>query len=208
MGVWNKLVVEPLISCACGTKPIRKQREKIVPRAEGRVLEIGCGAGTNFDHYDFSKVSHVSAIEPAVGMLKRARKKATSLGLTREQVTFSEAGAEAVPLEDKSIDTVVVTFVLCTIPDWRAALNEARRVLKPDGKVVFTEHGLSPDAGVAKWQRRIEPMWKILAGGCHVTRDVQNMFLETGFKLEDPQTMYVPGPKFASYMTWGSARAA
>jgi len=206
MGVWNKLVVEPLISCACGTKPIRKQREKVVPLAEGRVLEIGCGAGTNFEYYDFSKVTHVDAVEPAAGMLKRARKKATELGLEEEQVTFSNSGAEALSLDNNSIDTAVITFVLCTIPDWQAALTEARRVLKPDGKVVFTEHGLSPDEKVAKWQRRIEPAWKVLAGGCHVTRDVQKMFLDSGFELDDPQTMYVPGPKFASYMTWGSAR--
>ena len=192
MGVWNKLVVEPLISCACGTKPIRKQREKVVPLAEGRVLEIGCGAGTNFEYYDYSKVSHIDAVDPAAGMLKRARKKAAELGLADEQVTFANAGAEALALDDNSIDTAVVTFVLCTIPDWSAALTEARRVLKPGGKIVFTEHGLSPDEKVAKWQRRIEPAWKVLAGGCHVTRDVQKMFLDSGFALDDPQTMYVP----------------
>ena len=208
MGVWNKIVVEPLISCACGSKPILKQREKVVPLATGQVMEIGCGAGTNFDFYDFSKVTHVDAIEPAQGMLKRARKKATQLGLTDQQVTFFDAGAEAVPIKDQSIDTVVITFVLCTIPDWQSALTEARRVLKPGGKVVFSEHGLSPDEGVAKWQRRIEPVWKVLAGGCHVTRPVMSMFQESGFQLDNPQTMYVPGPKFASYMTWGTARAA
>lgn len=208
MGVWNKLVVEPLISCACGSKPIRKQREKVVPLAEGRVLEIGCGAGTNFDFYDYSKVSHIDAIEPAAGMLKRAKKKAAALGLNDEQITFSDAGAEALPLDSNTVDTVVITFVLCTIPDWEAALTEARRVMKSDAKVVFTEHGLSPDANVAKWQSRIEPVWKVLAGGCHVTRDVQKMFRDTGFHLNEPQTMYVPGPKFASYMTWGTATAA
>ena len=208
MGLWNKFFVEPLISCGCSAKPIQKQREKVVPLAEGRVLEVGCGAGTNFDFYDYSKIDHIDAIEPAGGMLKRSRKKAASLGLTDEQVTFSDAGAEAVPVPSESIDTVVFTFVLCTIPDWQAALTEARRVLKPGGKVLFSEHGLSPDAGVAKWQRRIEPVWKVIAGGCHITRDVEGMFRETGFQLENPQSMYVPGPKIASYMSWGAARAA
>jgi len=208
MGLWNKMVVEPLISCACKSKPILKQREKVVPLAEGRVLEIGCGAGTNFDFYDFSKVSHIHAIEPASGMLKRARKKASELGIGDHQVTFSKTGAEDMPVEDKSIDTAVITFVLCTIPDWQAALTETRRVLKPGGRIVFTEHGLAPDADVVKWQRRIEPVWKVIAGGCHVTRDVEKMFRETGYKVEDPQTMYVPGPKFAGFMTWGTAEAA
>ena len=208
MGMWNKIVVEPLISCGCRAKPIQMQREKVVPFAEGRVLEVGCGAGTNFDFYDFSKVTHIDAIEPAGGMLKRARKKAAQLGLTDSQITFSGAGAEAVPVSDQSIDTVVFTFVLCTIPDWQAALCEARRVLKPGGRVLFSEHGLSPDAGVAKWQRRVEPVWKVMIGGCHITRDVEKMFRDTGFQLENPQSMYVPGPKIASYMSWGTARAA
>lgn len=208
MGLWNKIVVEPLISCACQGKPIRKQREKVVPLAEGRVLEIGCGAGANFDYYDFSKVTHIDAIEPASGMLKRARKKAAEVGLSEDQVTFSDAGAESVQIESASIDTVVFTFVLCTIPDWQGALAEARRVLKPGGNVVFSEHGLSPDEGVAKWQRRIEPAWKVLAGGCHITRPVIGMLEESGFNLDNPQSMYVPGPKIAGYMTWGTARAA
>lgn len=208
MGVWDKIFVEPLIACACKSKPIQKQREKVVPLAEGRVLEVGCGAGTNFDFYDFNQVSHVHAIEPAGGMLKRARNKASKMGLSADKVTFDEAGAEAMPLEDQSIDTAVITFVLCTIPDWEAALTETRRVLKPGGKIVFTEHGLAPDANVVKWQRRIEPVWKVLAGGCHVTRDVERMFAQSGFKFDDIQNMYVPGPKFAGYMTWGTARAA
>lgn len=208
MGLWDKIVVEPLISCACKSKPIMKQREKVVPLAEGNVLEIGCGAGTNLDLYDFSKVSHVHAIEPAGGMLKRARKKAAEIGLSNEQVTFSEVGAENMPIEEQSIDTAVITFVLCTIPDWQSALNETRRVLRPGGKVVFTEHGLAPDENVVKWQRRIEPVWKVIAGGCHVTRDVEKMFRETGYVLDNPQTMYVPGPKFAGFMTWGTATVA
>ena len=208
MGLWNKIIVEPLISCGCRAKPIQAQRNKIVPLAKGRVLEVGCGAGTNFDFYDFAKVEHINAIEPASGMLKRARKKAARMGLTDLQITFSETGAEAVPLEDRSIDTVVFTFVLCTIPDWQAALIEARRLLKPGGCVLFSEHGLSPDENVAKWQRRVEPMWKVMIGGCHITRPVLKMFQDTGFQLEAPQSMYVRGPKIASYMTWGTARAA
>jgi len=164
MGLWERYAVPALISSACSSKPIMKQREKIVPQARGRVLELGCGSGTNFRFYDRAQVERLFALEPAPGMVKRARRTAVELALS-EQIEFIEAGAEAVPLEDNSIDTVIITFVLCTIPNWQGALSEVRRVLKPGGQVLFSEHGLAPDEPVAKWQRRIEPVWKPLAGG-------------------------------------------
>lgn len=208
MGLWDRYVVPAVVSCACGTKPIMKQREKIVPRARGRVLELGCGSGTNFSLYDRETVSRIEALEPAPGMISRARKTADKLGLGAS-VTFHEAGAEAIPLDDASVDTVVITFVLCTIPDWESALSEVRRVLKPGGEVLFSEHGLSPDAGVAKWQRRIEPVWKQLAGGCHLTRDTGVLLSSSGFQLNRIDHMYLPhAPKVAGYMSWGSAALA
>lgn len=208
MNPWERYIVPNLIACACGTKPIMKQREKVVPEAEGRVLELGCGSGTNFAMYDVSKVEKLYALEPAPGMLKKARRTASALGIG-PRIEFLETGAEAVPLEDNSIDTAVITFVLCTIPDWRAALEETRRVLKPGGKVVFSEHGLAPDEGVAKWQRRIEPIWKPLAGGCHLTRDITALFKEAGFEIENPETMYLPStPKIAGFVSWGAATPA
>ena len=185
-----------------------KQREKIVPEAEGVVLELGCGSGTNFDYYDASKVSHLHAIEPAEGMVKRAR-KAWAEGEHKTSCDIHCCGAEAVPLEDKSVDTAVVTFVLCTIPDWESSLSELRRVLKPGGKVLYSEHGLAPDEGVAKWQRRIEPVWKRLAGGCHLTRDTKTMLESSGFAVDRHETMYLPStPKIAGFVSWGSARVA
>lgn len=208
MGLWDRIVVEPLISCACSSKPIMKQRAKIVPEAEGVVLEIGCGSGTNFDMYDLEKVKHLHAVEPAEGMVKRAR-KAWAEGRHDTPCDIHLCGAEAVPLDDKSVDTAVVTFVLCTIPDWEASLAELHRVLKPGGRVLFSEHGLSPDAGVEKWQRRIEPVWKRLAGGCHLTRDTRQMLETGGFEIERYETMYLPNtPKIAGYAAWGSARVA
>lgn len=207
-GLWERYVVPPLISCACSTKPIMKQREKIVPEAEGVVLEVGCGSGTNFDLYDQSKVSHLHAIEPAEGMVKRAQQAWTE-GEYETPCDIHTCGAEAVPLDDKSVDTAVVTFVLCTIPDWESSLSELRRVLKPGGKVLFSEHGLAPDEGVAKWQRRIEPVWKRLAGGCHLTRDTKAMLESSGFAVDQHETMYLPNtPKFAGFAAWGSARVA
>lgn len=208
MSIWDRYIVPPLISCACSTKPIMKQREKIVPLADGVVLEVGCGSGTNFHLYDPSRVTHLHAIEPSEGMLKRARalKEDPAFDLNCD---LHLCGAEAVPLDDDSVDSAVVTFVLCTIPDWQAALKEVRRVLKPNGKLLFSEHGLAPDAGIAKWQQRIEPVWKRLAGGCHLTRDTQHMLKAGGFTLETYETMYLPNtPKIAGYAAWGRARAA
>lgn len=205
MNPWERYVVPNLIATACRSKPIMKQREKVVPLAEGRVLELGSGSGTNFGYYDSNKVDQLFALEPNEGMLIKARRNAAALGIG-PGIEFLQAGAEAVPLEDNSIDSVVITFVLCTIPDWKAALEETRRVLKPGGKVLFSEHGLAPDDGVEKWQRRIEPIWKPLAGGCHLTRDIKALFEESGFELTDVETMYLPNsPKFAGFVSWGAA---
>lgn len=208
MGLWDRYGVPALISCACATKPIRKQREKVVPLAKGRVLELGCGSGTNFDMYDWSAVDRLDAIEPAIGMLKRAEKTSFELGLT-DKVNLTGHGAEDLPFPDQSFDTVVITFVLCTIPDWEGALREVRRVLKPDGTVLFSEHGLSPDEDIAKWQRRIEPIYKPIAGGCHMTRDIPKLLSGSGFDLNNVETMYLPStPKILGYVSWGTARLA
>lgn len=208
MGLWERYVVPPLISCACSSKPIMKQREKVVPQARGRVLEVGCGSGTNFGYYDPEKVDEIIALEPSPGMITRAKKTADEIGM-QSPVTFVEAGAEDTGLEDSSVDTAIVTFVLCTIPDWRASLEELRRVLKPGGRILFSEHGLAPDEGVSKWQRRVEPVWKSLAGGCHLTRDTKAMLEETGFTVSDHQTMYLPStPRIAGFVSWGAAQAA
>ncbi|MEL6663393.1 MAG: class I SAM-dependent methyltransferase [Pseudomonadota bacterium] len=208
MGLWEKYVVPPLVSAACSTKPIMKQREKVVPAAEGRVLEVGCGSGTNFGYYDTSKVERLFALEPSQGMIRRAKETAAHLSIG-EETDFFETGAEAIPLDDHSVDTAVITFVLCTIPDWKSALSEVRRVLKPGGRILFSEHGLAPDEGIAKWQRRVEPVWKRLAGGCHLTRDTGDLLSSAGFKLEDVETMYLPStPKIAGFVCWGSASQA
>ena len=206
MGLWERYAVPCLISAACSSKPIMKQREKVVPLATGNVLELGSGSGTNFSYYNGATVDRLFALEPAPGMVKRARKTAEDLNLT-DQIEFLETGAEAIPLEDNSIDTAVITFVLCTIPDWQSALNEVRRVLKPGGQVLFSEHGLAPDEKVAKWQRRVEPIWKPLAGGCHLTRDIGALFQKAGFAFDRTETMYLPStPKIAGFVSWGSAK--
>lgn len=208
MSLWERYVVSNLIACSCATGPIMKQREKIVPQAEGVVLEIGCGSGLNFSYYDFDKVSKLYALEPSPGMIIKARKELEKLGVS-EKIEFLETGGEASGLEDDSVDTIIIAFVLCTIPDWRSTLEEARRVLKPGGRILFTEHGPAPDEGVLKWQRRVEPFWKIIAGGCHLTRNCTEMFESNGFELTDVETMYLPNtPRIAGFVTWGEARPA
>jgi SAM-dependent methyltransferase len=205
--MWNpyeRYVVPALVSCACASKPIMKQREKIIPQARGVVAEFGCGAGTNFSYYDETRVERVIGIEPAPGMVERAKKSASRLDLPVEVI---EIGGEGTGLPDASVDTAVFTFVLCTIPDWRAALDEARRIFRPDGQLLFSEHGLAPDAGVAKWQRRVEPVWKRLAGGCHLTRSTPDMLSAAGFGIDRLESMYLPStPAIAGYCTWGQAR--
>jgi ubiquinone/menaquinone biosynthesis C-methylase UbiE len=204
MGFYDRYVLPALIGAACGAKPVAKQRAKIVPQAEGVVLELGFGTGLNLAHYDFSKVRRVFALEPAEGMLVRARRAAARSGAPVEVLPET---AEALSLGPASVDTVLVTYSLCTIPDPHAALEGARRALKPGGRLLFCEHGLAPDEKVRRTQARLEPVWKRIAGGCHFTRDVPALIQGAGFALERLDTMYLPGtPHFAGYNYWGSAR--
>ncbi|MEM1105502.1 MAG: class I SAM-dependent methyltransferase [Pseudomonadota bacterium] len=208
MGLWERFAVPPLVSAACATKPFQRQRQKIVPAAEGRILEIGCGSGANFPFYTAGKVDHLWAVEPAPGMLSRAAGALDTLPIAG-RTSLIAAGAENLPLENASVDTAVVTFVLCTLPDWPAACAELRRVLRPGGRVLFSEHGRAPDPGVAKWQRRVEPLWRRLAGGCHLTRDPAELLRAGGFALEHVERMYLPStPRIAGFATWGMARLA
>jgi ubiquinone/menaquinone biosynthesis C-methylase UbiE len=205
MGFYDRYIVPPLISMACGAKPIRKQREKIVPLAEGVVLELGFGSGLNLAHYDRSKVTKLFALEPAPGMLARARKTAANTDLPLEILAET---AETLSLPAASVDTVLVTYSLCTIPDALAALAGARRALRPGGRLLFCEHGRAPDEAVRRTQARIEPIWRVIGGGCHLTRDIPALITGSGFEIETLDTMYLPGaPHWAGFNYWGAARA-
>ena len=203
---YDRFILPKLLGCACSSSPIMRQRQKVVPRAEGRVLELGVGMGLNLACYDPAKVSAVVGIDPA------AELRAVAMAAPRDprlNVSVEDGDAEALPFEDKSFDTVVCTFTLCSVCAPAKALFEARRVLKPSGRLLFCEHGLAPDPGVAKWQRRIEPIWKRIAGGCHLTRPVTSAIAAAGFKVADQESMYVPKtPKIAAWNEWGSATAA
>jgi ubiquinone/menaquinone biosynthesis C-methylase UbiE len=206
MGFYSRYILPRLINCACGAKPIRYQRRKIVPRASGIVLELGFGSGLNLPFYDASRVSKIYALEPEESMLVRTRKAAAQASVPIEVLPET---AEALSLPDSSVDTVLVTYALCTIPDPISALRGARRVLKPGGKLLFCEHGLSPDPDIARTQAKVEPIWKRIAGGCHLTRDVSGMVRDGGFAIASSESMYLPStPKFAGYNVWGEALAA
>ena len=205
MGLYSRHIAPWLVDCACGTKPIAYQRRKIIPQASGVVLEIGAGGGRNFALYDREKVARVIALEPDAAMVERGRTRVPE-GLSLE---WLQRGAETAGLAPGSVDTIVTTYTLCTIPDAVGALASLRVALKPEGRLLFCEHGLAPDADVTKWQRRIEPLWRPIAGGCHLTRDVDAMIEAAGWKIDTAERMYLPGtPRFAGYNVWGSARPA
>jgi ubiquinone/menaquinone biosynthesis C-methylase UbiE len=203
MGLYDKYVLPHFINCACGTRPIMKQREKVVPRAAGTVLEIGIGTGLNLPYYDPGKVERLIGLDPSEKSWELAGKRAANLPF---DVEFIGLQGEQIPLDDNSVDTVMVTFSLCTIPDPVTALEGMARVLKPNGQLVFCEHGLAPDADVVKWQNRVNPWWKRMAGGCNLNRDIPDLLAQGGFDVADMETLYLPGtPRFAGFNYWGSA---
>lgn len=200
---YDRFILPKLLTCACSSSPMMRQRAKIVPRASGRVLELGIGMGLNLSFYDPATVSAVVGVDPAAEL--RAAASAAPRD-PRLAVTIEDGTAEALPFADASFDSVVCTFTLCSVHTPTAALAEARRVLKPSGRLLFCEHGLAPDAGVARWQRRIEPIWKRIAGGCHLTRPVAGAIAAAGFKLDRVESMYVPKtPRIAAWNEWGVA---
>jgi len=205
MGIYDRYVLPRLVTCCCGTKPVLKQRAKVVPKVHGRVLEIGMGAGHNLPYYDFNQVDHVVGLDPCETSWKLAQPRVRSVPF---DVEFMAGSAEEIPLDDASVDSVLLTFSLCTIPNPARALSEAKRVLKVGGELVFCEHGKAPDPEVAKWQDRVNPVWKRLFGGCHLNRDIPGLIEESGFSVTEMEKMYLPNtPRIAAFNIWGSASA-
>lgn len=203
MGFYAKHVLPLCLDKACGVKPITMQRAKVVPLATGRVLEIGIGSGLNLPHYNADSVTEIIGVDPDDHIWKRSAAARAACSIPVRRMGLS---GEDIPMESGSVDSVVVTYALCTIPDPVRALGEMKRILKPGGAIYFSEHGRAPDAGVAKWQGRIDPVWKRIAGGCHSGRDIPALFKQADIGFEQLDEMYVPGPKVLSYNYFGIAR--
>ncbi len=200
---YDRHIMPRLIRCACSAEGISRRRARVVPLATGRVLEVGCGGGLNFQYYESGRVSQVIGLDPSAELRRIAEAQAMACVTPIE---VSHGFAEAVPFEDMSFDTVVLTFTLCTVANPAAALSEIRRVLKHEGKLLFCEHGQSPEPPIQVWQNRLEPIWKRLAGGCHLSRPVTMMINAAGFTICDAQSGYIRKmPKVAAWIELGTA---
>ena len=201
---YERNILPTALDFACGMPMIGRMRQKVVPFAQGRVLEVGIGTGLNMRYYDKARVTHITGLDPALQLHPLAQERIAQSGL---QVDLVGLSAEKIPLPDASFDTVLITYTLCTIPDPHAALLEMRRVLSPGGKLLFCEHGRAPDASVQRWQERLQPVWGTLAGGCHLGRDIPALLLAAGFNVPDLQTRYLKGPRPFTFHYWGAALA-
>ena len=206
MGFYERYIGPRIISSLCAMENMAAERRKIVPQASGIVLEIGMGPGHNLEFYDPGRVSRIYGIDPHLTFV--------ALGEDRRKVCpipidMRVASAEHLPLQDNTIDTAVVTFTLCSVPNPMQALAEIRRVLRPGGRVLFLEHGLSPDHQVARWQHRLNPLWKRFAVGCNLNRSISDMLAAADFTIREIENDYVDGdPKFVGYLSRGVAEAA
>lgn len=206
MGLYSRYVLPRLIDFTMRDNPIMRQRAKVVPLAHGRVLEVGIGSGLNLAFYDKSKVGKVLGLDPSPELQAMAKKRAGEAGIDVDWLALS---SERIPLPDNSIDSIVITYTMCSIADVHSALLEMHRVLKPGASMYFSEHGASPDPSVRKWQERLNPLWVRVAGGCNMNREVPRNLERAGFHIREIETMYLPGPLRAlTFNYWGNAEKA
>lgn len=203
MSFYENHCLPHIINFVCGLKVIQKQREKVIPLAQGRVLEIGMGSGLNIPFYNTENIEFVWGLEPSEGMRKKAQR---NLKQAPFEVRWLDLPSEEIPLDDNSVDTVVLTYTLCTIPDWQKALQQMRRVLKPGGKLIFCEHGEAPDDNIRRWEARVNPVWKKVVGGCNLGRPIPRFIEAGGFNIQNIEAEYLPGPKFAAFNYMGTAK--
>lgn len=202
MKFYDEKILPHLIDFACGMGQVMKTRAQVVPKASGRVLEIGIGTGLNLGFYDADKVSTIVGVDPAAQMQGLARQRAAAIDIPVEMIALELGQIQAA---DASFDSIVCTFTLCTIPDPLAALQEMRRVLKPGGQFLFGEHGRAPDLKVRVWQDRLTPLWRPLTGGCHLNRDIPALLKAGGFRLREVHSRYLQGPRPLTWVWHGWA---
>jgi ubiquinone/menaquinone biosynthesis C-methylase UbiE len=204
MGVYTKYVLPRIIDMAMKNKDAAKVRAALIPRARGEVLEIGIGSGLNLPFYS-TEVRHILGVDPSRELQKMASKRVAG----PIKVDFiAQSAEEPLPLAEASVDTVVMAWTLCSIPNAARALEQMRRVLKPEGDLIFVEHGRAPDGKVAAWQDRLTPVWKHATGGCHLNRKVDDLISGAGFHITELTTSYLPGPRPMTYTYQGAARPA
>jgi ubiquinone/menaquinone biosynthesis C-methylase UbiE len=205
VGFYAKYVLPQLIDLAMRNKDTTRLRASWIPHARGEVLEIGVGSGLNLPFYS-SEVRRVYGVDPSLELQRMARKRVAARSINIEFIT--QSAEERLPLAEGSIDTVVITWTLCSIPNASEALQQMKRVMKANGRVIFIEHGRAPDSGVAVWQDRIAPVWKHIAGGCHLNRKIDNLITSAGFQITELKTCYLPGPRPMTYTYQGFAQLA
>ncbi|UCD67385.1 MAG: class I SAM-dependent methyltransferase [Betaproteobacteria bacterium] len=204
MNIYDRYILPPLTHYACATPLLARHRAALIPAARGQVLEIGIGSALNLDYYNAGSISGLTGIDPSRQLLAYAEKHIDRADFP---VNLIAGSAESLPLPEASVDTIVVTFSLCSIPDVAAALEEMRRVLKPDGRLLFCEHGLAPETSVQRWQQRLDPLWGKIAGGCHLARNIPRLLSDANFRCAELQSAYLPhAPRFAGYIYRGSAK--
>jgi ubiquinone/menaquinone biosynthesis C-methylase UbiE len=203
MSFYEKYILPRFLNCACASEPITYQRKKVVPLAEGKILEVGIGSGLNLPFYNKSKIIEIWGIDPSEELNAMAKRVATEENIN---VKFITSSAEDIPFPNNYFDTVLITYTMCTIPSVLKANEEMRRVLKSGGKMIFCEHGASPDESIKKWQKRLNSIWGKIAGGCNINRDIPMLIKSSGFKIVMMDEMYLPKtPKIAGYNYWGYA---
>lgn len=202
MGVYAKYVLPRIIDVAMRNEETTRLRAAWIPHARGEVLEVGIGSGLNLPFYS-SDVHRVYGVDPSVELQRMARKRAMTGQIEVE--FLSQSAEEQLPLANASIDTVVITWTLCSIPNAPMALQQIKRVLKASGGLIFLEHGRAPDPGIAVWQDRIMPVWKRVAGGCHLNRKIDDLITAAGFRITELKTCYLPGPRPMTYTYQGMA---
>ncbi len=203
MGLYQKYWLPGVMDSTCRKESIMQQRHKVVPYAQGSVIEVGIGSGLNLPFYNKEKVKHLTAIDPSADNWKKNVVDISNLPYDFE---FIKGSAESIPLDSDSFDTVVLTYTLCTISNFQEALSEMRRVLKSSGTLLFCEHGKAPEKNVQRWQNLINPFWKIIGGGCNLNRNIPRIIEDNGFKISKMDTMYIHDWKPGSYNYWGEAR--